>query len=450
MDYVAPQPDATCVCDFKGGVMRKSCKPLTVTLLVMAANMLFGAARASAIPAFARRYETTCTTCHIVPPKLNAFGIAFKNNGYRIPVDDEKFIKQPDVPQGAPGWKQLWPKAVWPGAIPDRVPLSVGTEMVTDINPSDPVKVNFAFPEEIEMLAGGSLGDRLSFFSNVAFEFGDEVEVDLERGHFNMQLSENHLANLRLGRMEIGATPFSRFSYRLTDSDFIVSDFRNVRGGVRFRGRQQGLELWGAKNGPSGGGLQYSLGVVNGSGTSPDDNSNKDIYGSASYKFGGYGVTGPTGSIDTLKSTDNYIDNSVEVGGFVYKGWAGPADADKDGFNRVGFKVNAYIDRLNLFGAYVRARDTLPAGTPVHTNAWFIEGDVVTFPWIVGIVRYDQALGDVAFLHAKRVVPAVSMMIRANVILSAEGNIYVGGDKNGLLNGDVEHNSASVRFAFFF
>ena len=50
----------------------------------------------------------------------------------------------------------------------------------------------------------------------------------------------------------------------------------------------------------------------------------------------------------------------------------------------------------------------------------------------------------------KRVVPAVSMMIRANVILSVEGNIYVGGEKNGLLNGDVEHNSAAVRFAFFF
>jgi hypothetical protein len=402
-----------------------------------------------AIPAFARRYETSCTTCHVVPPKLNAFGVAFKNLGYRMP-DDERFIKQPDVPMGAPAWKKLWPKAVWPGAIPDRIPLSVGTEMVADVAPSEPVQLNFAFPEEVEFLAGGTLGDSLSFFSELAFEFGDAVEVDLERGHFNMQLSKNHMVNLRLGRMETGATPFSRFSYRLTDADFIVSDFRPGGGGFRFRSRQQGLELWGARNGPKGGGLQYSLGLVNGTGGSPDDNTDKDVYGSASYKFGGYGVTGPTENVDALTSSDNFIDNSVEIGGFFYKGWMGPAEEAKDSFNRTGFKVNAYFDRLNLFGAYVRSRDTLLGGTPVRANAWFVEGDVVTLPWIVGILRYDQAKGDAAFLNVKRVVPAVSMMIRANVILSGEGNIYLGGEKHGLLNGEVEHNGGLVRLAFFF
>src|SRR6266508_3429262 len=107
---------------------------------------------ALAIPAFARRYETSCTTCHVVPPKLNAFGVAFKNLGYRMP-DDQRFIKQADVPLGAPAWKKLWPKAVWPGAIPDRIPLSMATEMVADFAPSEPVKLNFAFPEEVEFLA---------------------------------------------------------------------------------------------------------------------------------------------------------------------------------------------------------------------------------------------------------------------------------------------------------
>ncbi|MBI3494052.1 MAG: hypothetical protein HY047_20080 [Acidobacteria bacterium] len=428
-------------------------KLLTAVLVLLAADLFLWTARAAAIPAFARRYETACTTCHVVPPKLNAFGVAFKNNGYRIPVDDEKFVKQPDVPLGAPGWKKIWPKGVWPGAIPDRVPLSVGVEMVADVNPSDPVKLNFAFPEEIELLGGGTLGDSLSFFSDLAFEFGDGTEVGLERGHFNMQLSESHLANLRLGLMETGATPFSRFSYRLTDADYIVSDFRSRDGGFRFRARQQGLELWGAKNGPTAGGFQYSAGIVNGSGDSSDNNSQKDVYANASYKFGGYGVTGPAGAgaVDTLKSTDNFIDNSVEIGAFGYRGWAGEADEGKDDFTRVGFKVNAYLDRLNVFGAYVRARDTLPTGVLLSSNAWFIEGDVVTLPWIVGIVRYDQAEGDDAtFLNVKRVVPAVSMMIRANVILSAEANIYVGGEKNGVLNGDVAHNKGAVRLAFLF
>ncbi len=428
---------------------------LALGVIMGTVGLFFFAERSSAIPAFARRYETSCTTCHVLPPKLNAFGVAFKNNGYRIPGDDEKFIKQPDVPLGAPGWKKVWPKGgVWPGAIHDRIPLSASVELVTDVTPKEPVKVDFAFPEEFELTAGGTLGSRFSFLGELAFEFGGgETEVDFERGHLNMRLLETPLLNLRLGRMEIGAVPFSRFSHRLTDTDFIVSDFRSLPSGFRLRSRQQGFELWGARNGPGGGGLQYSLGLVNGSGSSNDNNSQKDFYASASYKFRGYGVTGPTGTLDTLKATENYIDNSVEVGAFGYVGRAGATPADEVRFNRVGFKVNAYFNRLNLFGAYVRGRDRVLADGPgaphVKSDSWFVQGDVVVLPWIVGTFRYDQAIGNPTFLHVKRLVPGVSMMIRANVILSAEAPIYLG-DNNGLLNGDVEHNSGVFRLAFFF
>jgi hypothetical protein len=37
---------------------------------------------ASAVPAFARKYGTSCYTCHSGFPARNAFGEAFKNNGY--------------------------------------------------------------------------------------------------------------------------------------------------------------------------------------------------------------------------------------------------------------------------------------------------------------------------------------------------------------------------------
>ena len=38
-----------------------------------------------AIPAFARKYKTSCMTCHVAYPKLNAFGEAYRLNGYQIP-----------------------------------------------------------------------------------------------------------------------------------------------------------------------------------------------------------------------------------------------------------------------------------------------------------------------------------------------------------------------------
>lgn len=41
-------------------------------------------APAHAIPAWARKYETSCSTCHSTWPNLNSFGRQFKENGYRV------------------------------------------------------------------------------------------------------------------------------------------------------------------------------------------------------------------------------------------------------------------------------------------------------------------------------------------------------------------------------
>jgi len=52
---------------------------------------------ASAIPAFARLYATSCMTCHIDFPKLNDFGKAFKDAGFQFPKDEEADIKIPPL-----------------------------------------------------------------------------------------------------------------------------------------------------------------------------------------------------------------------------------------------------------------------------------------------------------------------------------------------------------------
>src|ERR1041384_3061489 len=100
-----------------------------------------------ALPIFARRFETSCMTCHVIIPKLNAFGIAFRNNGFKIPINDARLIKMPDVALGAPAWKQLWPKAVWPGAIPGVPPIAI--RVLTDVNirPTTTVRVDIQFPD---------------------------------------------------------------------------------------------------------------------------------------------------------------------------------------------------------------------------------------------------------------------------------------------------------------
>src|SRR5215472_9494236 len=46
-----------------------------------------------AIPAFARMYGLSCSTCHIDFPKLNDFGKAFKDAGFKFPQEDASRIK---------------------------------------------------------------------------------------------------------------------------------------------------------------------------------------------------------------------------------------------------------------------------------------------------------------------------------------------------------------------
>ena len=46
------------------------------------------------IPAFARKYGLPCSACHTVWPELNAFGQAFKDNGYQLGNDRDSPIWQ--------------------------------------------------------------------------------------------------------------------------------------------------------------------------------------------------------------------------------------------------------------------------------------------------------------------------------------------------------------------
>ena len=73
---------------------------------------------ASAIPPFARQYGTSCSTCHIDFPKLNDFGKAFKDAGFKFPKNDEDFIKIPPVMLGAPAQKDMWPESDLSGHDP--------------------------------------------------------------------------------------------------------------------------------------------------------------------------------------------------------------------------------------------------------------------------------------------------------------------------------------------
>src|ERR1700674_5607729 len=78
------------------------------------------AAPAHAIPSFARKYGTSCTTCHTVYPKLTPFGEAYRRNGFRFPGVDSDYVKQDTI--------TMRPKtgSFTQATLPSQAPLAFG------------------------------------------------------------------------------------------------------------------------------------------------------------------------------------------------------------------------------------------------------------------------------------------------------------------------------------
>src|ERR1035441_2335826 len=89
---------------------------LKVVVILIAVQT--SAPRLMAIPAFARKYHTSCSTCHSNWPELNDFGRAFKINGFKFPKDDEEFVKEPPLMLGAQAQKEAFPYSIYPGELP--------------------------------------------------------------------------------------------------------------------------------------------------------------------------------------------------------------------------------------------------------------------------------------------------------------------------------------------
>ena len=96
--------------------------------VVIAATIIVAASPARAVPAFARKYGTSCTTCHTIFPKLAPFGEAFRRNGFRFPGVDRDYIKQDAITLRRSGADET-------ATLPAQVPLALGFKGQTTFHP---------------------------------------------------------------------------------------------------------------------------------------------------------------------------------------------------------------------------------------------------------------------------------------------------------------------------
>jgi hypothetical protein len=432
-------------------------RSLTVSTVLVVLSLLLGFRESYGIPAFARKYKTSCMTCHNGFPKLNAFGEAFRRNGFQFPADaDPEAVKEEPVSLGSEGNKKAFPEAIWPGSIPGSSPISLFLNGEMDYNPKTDPRFTFdGLGSSIEAVAGGTLGEDLSFWGQLALSADGMVELNRVFVTFSNLIGERDALNMRVGVFEPSLFSFSTHRAWLEGYWLTTRALSTETGdmGWTIEETQKGIEL----NGISAGRFGWSAGIVEGFGPAHTD---KDYYVHATYKFGGFPLDGVVQGDSLQSNTKPYVDNSLTIGAFGYWGNAalGPDPAGltpENKFGMVGGDINLFYDRYNLFGGALLRHDGQPylneAGLGINSTVWFAELDVTVFPWLLPGIRYESWNGEApdetnpeqtASYTDSQIVPGVMFLLRPNVKITLRASF----EKHNA-GGDAEFQPGQVSVA---
>lgn len=439
-----------------------------IALLVVLAGMLsIPVPDTDAMPAFARKYQTSCVTCHTVFPRFNPVGQAFRMNGFKFP-DDETLRKKDPLELGDEAYKKVWPKAVYPTTIPGEMPISISAMWEVLIDTADKKEdqnVQFLLPHEVELSFAGVYGENMSYYVDFIYDHSktdDHIETFLKAWiEFEDLVGPENMFNLRIGNgsthslMLFSAqvdTNLTTHGYEYLDWVMPELDWEKIPGITNFEGNtfrfgtQPGIEINGF-----GSHWHYYLGIVNGNIFSDGDSyfagagkttGDKDLYAGFAYKIGGIGFDlSNMKDGNALSSRSEYWrDDHILLSVVGYKGigrikverenqpkWEGDDD-----FWRLGVGVEGQYKDLTLNCGYVFGRNDNPYGilspNSVDSHSWFVEGYYFVYPWLVPYARYEGVLmegfpkEELEFKEGEfeMITMGIKTLIRANLHLGVE------------------------------
>lgn len=364
---------------------RKAHVGWSVTALVAAAFLSTFPQPSSAMPAFAREYGVSCTTCHSAYPRLNSFGAQFQSDmNYRLPNWPDHTVETGD--------DML--------RLPDKVPLAMRMQAyiqgrdseALDVETGVPVAdsgVDFQAPYLIKLLSSAPLSDHISYYFYAIFaEKGGNGEVIVEDAWFSHDDLFGTGISGMLGQFQLSDLMFPRET-RMTFQDFMV--YRMA--GVTY---DRGI-VFGSDLGP----LDLALGFSNGNGIEQNYTINSPGYKRPDHMFDNNTGKSVFGRIGTTLG-------GVDIGLFGLSGKqrnaTGPAGMDPG--TRDTDKISAGLDlsgtigtKWNLFGQVLWNRwdDFLDPGISYEWNGGFVGVDYIhSDKWVFSaLVNYTDA-GDFA------------------------------------------------------
>ncbi len=458
---------------------RKSSLSTLVAVLVTLAVVMLGVIReAGAVPSFSRKYHTSCLTCHTVYPMLNAFGEAFRRDGYRLPStknsEDSDSIKASMLAMGQEEYRSLFPNSVIPDKIMEAVPLSlmVNGQLTMNFPDSDArtaagnVFTWGGLVGEVHIFGAGAFNDNLTYMAQLTIP--SDGTIDIETGYllWNDIIGPRHAINLWVGRLFAPQlTSFGLHSSYLSDTVLpavSIAGLYNPSGNWSVgQSHNDGIEL----NGIIAHRFAYSLGWLastqaSGLGTIDAE----DVYAHVAIKSGGIALDGEgkygPNPPDPMKP---WAEKSITVDAFAYHGMnlldngtgtvpggtAVPV-GQRDAVGVLGGQIRAqYGSAMLTSGVKFEHHDAPFQGTPATLNpdgsttpgtpkvatgdTWvqYNELNYVVFPWLVPGVRtefttanLDRFANPLLSAHAAlfRLIPGVAMLIRPNIKVTVTGD----------------------------
>jgi hypothetical protein len=280
-------------------------KPIIKSILVLLLIFLT-AYPAYTIPAFARKYSMSCTTCHAPIPRLKAFGDDFAGNGFELENQDAPRYTMKDGDDNLELMRSFPLGARFDGFIKYHT--------VTDKD------VDFTAPYNLKILSGGTLGKNFAYyFYFFLSERGEVAGIEDAFIMYNNLFKQD--LDIYLGQFQVSDPLFKR-ELRLTYEDYMIYKYAYGDTRIDLTYDRGVMITYGIENGPD-----IIFEVLNGNGIGEadeyrtyDDDKYKTVAGRISYDltdnirlgaFGYYGLEGADAynelMTDTIASTNEVI-----------------------------------------------------------------------------------------------------------------------------------------------
>lgn len=389
----------------------KRCVFWTIPALSLLAAVVIvvtlAAPSAEAIPAFARKYSMSCTTCHAPVPRLKEYGDEFAGNGF---VLEEKEAPRYFMETGDESLDLL-----------RDLPLAIRLEGFLQHDSRTDRDLDFSTPYNVKLLSGGSLTKNIAYYMYFFLSERGEV-VGLEDAYVMFNDLLGHDLDIYIGQFQASDPLFKR-EVRLTYEDYQI--YKTKIGFSRIAlSYDRGLMV--TYGHPSG--FDAVLEVVNGNGIDAADEFR--VYDDDQYKNG------------ALRLSQS-INDHLRLGAIGYYGkegdpihnevWMAGGDAT---FAWANGSVNVQ---------YLRRNDDNPAflldpGDEIVTQGGLAE--VVFLPhgdrsrWYCAAL-YNRIDSDLDVYDYDTITGHIGYLVRTNIRLTLENTYDIEDEENRLVMGVI-------------